>query len=359
MPYARRRSRFAALCLLGLLCLGPIPVRAAPFEVVYTDSPGQGFLDAVLGAGRRGAFQRAADAWGAELLGDTPVRVETRFRSLGGTQYGAPLAYAAPKWLISNFDNAPQADVWYPSALADSLVQTDLIAADADIRVTFNSDIDGAVLGDISWHYGPENPPGRDVDFQTVAMHELGHGLGFFSSFRSNGSWGYNDWPVIFDTLVVNAAGQRLIDLPKSPANVTGAAFFSGPQATEAWQESGRGGYVPLFAPSQWRSGSSLSHLDEATFRGLEELMTPYYDHAVRQIDLVALSVLADLGWGAIALQDQAPDPGSLILLASGALTILLFTGVRPARPQAGQPSGGESSSTISRSWSRSAAASS
>ena len=194
----------------------------------------------------------------------------------------------------------------------------------ADIVVYFNSDVDGSVLGDRDWHYGADLPTGGDIDFQTVAMHELAHGLGIFSSFESDGSWGRGSKPYIFDTMLVNAAGERLIDLPVSGANVTSEVYFDGAAAAAAYQALGGSWLAPIYAPSTWREGSSLSHLDEATFTGANDFMTPLLNTPLRDINPVVLGMMQDLGWSVV------PEPTSLSLLAIGAAMMIVRRRIVP-----------------------------
>ncbi len=55
---------------------------------------------------------------------------------------------------------------------------------------------------------------------------------------------------------------------------------------------------VPLFAPNPWDDGSSVSHIDEATFSdGAYELMTPESDNVIHTPDSIVLGMLQDMGW--------------------------------------------------------------
>ncbi|HUT57060.1 MAG TPA: PEP-CTERM sorting domain-containing protein [Phycisphaerae bacterium] len=317
MRHTRIGRGLACGLALWLALLLPATAWAASFEVIYADSAGEGFFDPSLGEARREGFERALDTWSAHLLDDVTLRVQASFDKMGGSSRGATLGYAGPTYLMANFAGAPQADTWYVSSLADALTGADLKPAQPDFVVAFNSDIDGSVLGGIDWYYGEQDAAGDDVDFQTVAMHELCHGLGFMSSFRSDGSWGYYGMPTIFDTFLVNADGQRLVDLPESMSNVTADTYFAGDSALAAYEAAGGSGGVRIYAPSTWQSGSSLSHLDEATFRHQAGLMSPYYDEAVREIDGVVLGMLEDLGWQ-VYDPSAIPEPSAGVLLMGG-----------------------------------------
>ncbi len=318
MVSRKTRTRALALCSAAIVMFCTGPAVAATFSVTYADAAGEGFHDPALGSARQAAFQRAISTWQGWLTDTTTIHVRAEFEPMGGSTYSATLGTGGASYVLNNFRNAPVRNTYYASALGEAIAQRNYTGPNADLVVTFNSDIDGAVLGGRDWHYDESMPVGGDVDFQTVAMHELAHGLGVFSSFRANGSWGYSSRPVIFDTFLVNAAGERLVDLTEDAANVTAEVFFDGPAARAAYQAAGGSGPVPVYAPATWRSGSSISHLDEATFRGEDDLMTPYLSVPQRDISPVLIGVMDDLGWAV------TPEPASLTLLATGGALMMI-----------------------------------
>jgi len=314
----RTRGSFYAW-IAGGLCLMLLPASAGAIEIVvdFDDDAGEGFYDPLLGAQRRAGFQRAMDVWTGHLTSTGTIHVQTCFSSLGGTATSAVLGRAGPTWVFANFDRAPERSTWYAASLADTLAGQDLKPGQPDVFIEFNADVDGAVLGGMDWHYGTDVAGGDDVDFQTVAMHEMGHGLGFFTSFRSDGSWGYFGMPATYDRFLVDASGRRLIDKPTSVSNVTQPVFFDGPAARAAYAEVGGEGPVPIYAPPTFQVGSSISHVDEETFTGLLGLMSPFYDQGLRDIDPVVLGILDDMGW-TVDYESVVPEPGTLALLGAG-----------------------------------------
>ena len=314
------------LRLLGaaMVVLWSLPAGAAVINISYADSAGEGFYDPALGAIRQASMERAAAVWESYLASDIIINVKADFLSLGGSGSSATLGAGGPRYIIANFLNAPIKQVYYPSALGEAIAGKNYTGVQADIVVYFNSDVDGSVLGDRDWHYGADLPTGSDIDFQTVAMHELAHGLGIVSSFESDGSWGRGSKPYIFDTMLVNAAGERLIDLPVSGANVTSEVYFDGAAAAAAYQALGGSWLAPIYAPSTWREGSSLSHLDEATFTGADDFMTPLLNTPQRDINPVVLGMMQDLGWSVV------PEPTTQVMLALGAAALLLRRRIVP-----------------------------
>ena len=162
---------------LGVLATG---ARAVPIQVDYLDSDGTGFFDPDLGGARRAALEAAVNQWADTLAGNVPIVVAARMVPLGGSGGGALLASSGATTVHRNFESGIP-DTWYVAALANELTGSDLNGPGTpEIVTTFNSDVDGpSVLGSLHWYYGLDAAPGADFDFVTIALHELGHGLGF------------------------------------------------------------------------------------------------------------------------------------------------------------------------------------
>lgn len=168
------------LTTLAMLDLGWPTGAGATLEIVYEDNPGTGFYDASLGADRRAALRRAADTWEANLSSSVTIVLEASFTSLVcAPGIGATLAMAGAKQAFK-FEGSPQPDTWYQSALAEAITGLDLSGAVNEMQVAFNSAIDQGCLGPGTvFDYGSEVPAAGAISFERVALHELGHGLGF------------------------------------------------------------------------------------------------------------------------------------------------------------------------------------
>ena len=158
--------------------------------VVFDDAPGEGFFaPEPLGGNRRNAFTHVADIWSDLLQSSVPIRVSASFESLECGDGGSVLAQAGPQFIYESFAGAHVSSVWYPGPLAESLsgenlsVEDDVNPDAADIEVTFNSEIDESCAGSgTSFHYGLSGTaPSNQLSFVNVALHEMGHGLGFVS----------------------------------------------------------------------------------------------------------------------------------------------------------------------------------
>jgi hypothetical protein len=148
-----------------------------------------------------------------------------------------------------------------------------------------------------------------------VVLHEIGHGLGFFGSMQVSGlqgSWGFGTSdpavPAIYDRFAEDENGAALINTARfgnpSPvlANVlqSGDVFFSGPESDVAAAIEPGPIPVELYAPTDWNSGSSYSHVDEATYPSTDPnaLMTPRVgNEVIHQVGPIVCGMFADMGW--------------------------------------------------------------
>jgi hypothetical protein len=155
-------------------------------QIQYSDSQQEGFNDPDLGNQRRAALESAVDTWSRILGSSVIVNVEALFDDLACDDEGAVLARAGPRFVFLDFPGG-EPGVWYAGPLAESLSNQNLSSTDtsnpdsADVRIRFNSSIDNGCLGPGSrYYYGLDgNVPTGQISFATVALHEMGHGLGF------------------------------------------------------------------------------------------------------------------------------------------------------------------------------------
>ncbi len=273
--------------------------KTASVTVNYLPAgPGQGTdTCATWPENAKAAFSYSANLWGALLQSSVPITVDACWASNLGS---GVLGHAGASNYYKDFTGAPVAGTWYPVALANSLHGSDLDAAKGDIYAAFSSTF--------NWYFGTDgNTPASQMDFVSVLLHEMGHGLGFSGSMQvsgSLGSWGGGTTsPLIYDRFTENNAGQPLINTTLFPNPSTtlatqlqsNAVFFDGTQAN-----AGNGGSrVPLYAPTAFRSGSSYSHLAESFNNTPNALMTFSLaaGESTQDPGPVTMGMFKDMGW--------------------------------------------------------------
>ena len=221
--------------------------------------------------------QAAIDIWSSYYVSKVPIQVEASWVRPRDSRI---LGSAMPVDYFAGFPGAPDPTLWYPSALANALAGTDLDTKKSDLVIEVNSTQNWDQRGD-------GTPTTTEFDLQSVFIHEICHGLGFLStdSYDSNPlsltyRWGKIVRPTAFDAYAQLPDGSRLADLP-SPSLELGKAMtnslvWSGPLGIKA-----NGGVKPvLYSPKEYDAGSSVSHVDEATFHSstTDSVMTPSLD---------------------------------------------------------------------------------
>lgn len=115
------------------------------------------------------------------------------------------------------------------------------------IEVNANSDM-------IQLYFGNEDhPPKSHLDFRTLLMHEIGHGLGFSSGFTlANGYYRNSPNAYLYDTFIFNLAPPLNTFYPLDNATIldNGYSLFF----------SYNGESFPVYTPRPFVSGSSISH---------------------------------------------------------------------------------------------------
>lgn len=236
--------------------------KKAKFIVKYNDFPEWTKIQ----------VQAAIDTWAENFDSKVPIYIDATW---GRSSSFSILGSARPGSYFANFSGAPDASLWYPSALANALAGKDLDGDNPEMVITVNS------LA--NWYRGNSAVPGKsEYDLQSVILHEMAHGLGFLSTDSYDNFFGYGsiDQPTPYDAYVQTGDGRRLSDLP-SPSLELGEALtsklvWSGTQGIAA-----NGGIKPLlYTPKVYEDGSSVSHLDEATYSsaGRDAVMSPNLD---------------------------------------------------------------------------------
>ncbi len=236
-------------------------------------------------------------SWASLLDPNVPIRSDVHWTPLTANL----LAVGKPVSLRWNWVEAPQRDTAYPVSLANHLAGRDLDPLQSDIDIAFNITA--------PWYFGTDGkPPRGTADFVSVGLHELGHGLGFFKQLlvtEQGAYWGVTTlgYPTPFERWLTDVLRRGVVDTYPNGSTALAlvltseALFWGGPQGAAA-----AGGAPPrLYAPATWEPESSVSHLDELTYRAgnLNSLMTPgsYPCEVVHHPGPIALGMLRDMGW--------------------------------------------------------------
>lgn len=242
------------------------------------------------------AFEYALDIWASTLDSPVTVQINAVFGSLGTNV----LAAAGPAAWQRNFLGAPLVNTWYPVGLANAIAGQDILNGVVDVNVYFNPNF--------NWYYGLDaNPPAGSYDFVTVALHELGHALGFVGMSNYNvgtgaGFIGLDGFTSIYDFYTELGDGTDILSIPAGTVQLGDAftsndLYWSGAAAT-----ANNGGNQPrLYAPATYNSGSSYSHLNEVTYGSgsINSLMTPQLGSAEANHDPgpITYGMFEDIGW--------------------------------------------------------------
>jgi|JI9StandDraft_2_1071091.scaffolds.fasta_scaffold13307_2 hypothetical protein len=257
--------------------------KAAPtvkFNVTYV-----GFTPAA-----KAAFQRALNAWASKLSSPVPITVRASWEPLGANILGsAGPSYA---WQCNG--------MLCVDAIANKKAGRNLNPA-PDIVARFSSNFS-------NWHFGTGPAPVGKYDFQSVVMHEIGHGVGFLGFGNvTNGKGtvqlqGFNSPYDRFTRLGSTKTSPLLWKMPNNSAQLGRAltsnnVFFDSAKVRSA----NAGKAAKLYAPAGFRRGSSYSHLDEKAFpKGNPNSLMTYAigdGETIRSQGPVSLALLKSIGW--------------------------------------------------------------
>jgi len=295
-----------------IIVLVSATAQAATIQIININAPGVGFNDptpftpvggnpaTTLGQARLNAFQFGANLIGSQLTSNVTIKIQAKMIPMGGGPGSAILGSAGPTTFHRDFIGAPLPATWYVPALANKLRGLDLNPAMNDINAQFNSDVDGTVvLGTRVWYYGLDgNPPAGDIEFVTVILHEIIHGLGFLTAVdlaTGAKALGFDD--AFMKHLEHHGAMPSGYPAMTDAQRVTASTSINMLHWTGAKVVAAIGGHAVMYAPNPQQPGSSVSHFDEATTP--LELMSPFANGVQHNIGMAA-QLLSDIGWGRV-----------------------------------------------------------
>jgi len=255
---SRDRLGFARLALgIALALLLARGASAANLILINIDPPGEGLNDptpaapvggnsgTTIGEQRVNVYNRALEIWGTLIESDQDIFVAATFIELPCTPTGAVLGAAGTNFVLNNFPGAKYANTWYSQGLSEALSGENLIPDEVEIVSFFNSLIEGdpTCLGGRRWYYGFDNDEGDGIDFLSVVLHEVGHGLGF-------------------QNFVTEATGELLAGLPdiytRFTLDLTKKKFWHTMTQAERQASAINVGNVVWFGPKVMKAAPSL-----------------------------------------------------------------------------------------------------
>lgn len=176
----------------------------------------------------------------------------------------------------------------------------------ADTTIVYDADAAG-----FGWNFGTGKPGALQVDFRSVITHEIGHSLGFGGAYDSaTDTWWFGGVTAWDANLRDSAGNQPAPDSTGTPGDfnqLDNPVYFVGANAVAA----NGGNPVPIYAPPTFSDGSSLSHLDEATYPN--SLMSPFIGlgETVREPSSIEWAMMSDMGWNIVPI----PEPSTIVAL--------------------------------------------
>lgn len=236
----------------------------------------------------REAFERAVSIWETHINSDVPIRINASFEDLDAGVLGG----TSPQFAYGvDTNDDDELDIFVIDALADAISGEDQGTGNPDFEMVLNASRN-------DWHFGEGDAPAGTVDFTSVVLHEIAHGLGYleFSQVEGGtGEYGFQfegqDEPTpsiytfflartVTSDSVVALTNESEYPNPSealADALTSNELVFNGKNAVITADPNT--GPVPpkVHAPSNFNSGSSISHLDENAYpRGTTNaLMTP------------------------------------------------------------------------------------
>lgn len=317
--YCSYRQFWSALLSAAFLVIPSASEAAITFNFNYTDSAGTGWNDATYGQTRRDTLLYAANQLGAYFnatatIGYTVTSTNdlTMLAAASSSTYGPDDPGFVPTVVGYKLQSGYTGPVSY---------------TDGEIYWNFKW----------SWSYSltSSGVAADQYDFVSTAMHELLHTFGFKSAIGSDGtgvlsgkSIGDPDLWFVFDKYLATSGGVNLINTntfafnPALLGTLTGGAAamrFDGTAAAATFTNG-----VPIYTPTSWEPGSSVSHTDDLTFNGstYSELMMNARSGTgpgVRTLSSYEQSILTDIGYSVV------PEPSSVTLCLTGLSVAVTF----------------------------------
>jgi len=227
---------------------------------------------------QRTATEYALELWSEQLGGTVPVDIEVNLLPLGEGVIG--VSFFPPCFI--DYDT----DIMYPAALWNQLVGYD--ANDEwDIFIIMSSKF--------SFYFGLDGNTGS-IDYVTIMLHEVTHGLGFACYCDPDGFYFY-DVPGTYDCqLFQGLTGPRFTELSISEraALIVSNNLYAGAPNSNLLKAN-HDVRVKMFAPATYRPGSSAHHWDNNM--DFINFMQYAYQYPLHTFNDRKIGILTDMGW--------------------------------------------------------------
>lgn len=203
-------------------------------------------------------------------------------------------------------------NVYYGSALANHLGKTTYVSGQ-NLYVGFDSGT--------TWDYSTNSKAASKESLYATAIHEVAHGLGFFSSDNGvAGGWADNK-PCVFDYyLGLGTSGSNPL-IGKTNSELAAAFVSNDVYWTGSNGNNALGRAAKIYAPTAYENGSSMSHLDFSIDTAQSLLMYPSDAPGLPlaySYSPLELGMMADMGY------DVVPEPSTVafLLFSVGSLVV-------------------------------------
>jgi len=234
-------------------------------------------LYGVLTETQRIATEYSLELWSEQLAGTQPVNIEVNLFSLGEGVLG--MSYFPPCF----FD--PDTNIWYPYSLWKQKMDT-AISSEWDIFIVMNSDY--------RFYFGLDAAGG--MDFVTIMIHEITHGLGFGCYCSPNGNFFYGA-PGIYDCMLYKGlTGPCFTELTNDEraALLISNNLYSG-RPNSNLLEAHNGVRVKMYAPTRYSGGSTAHHWDNGV--GFVNFMGYSYTYPLHTFNNRKIGIMKDMGY--------------------------------------------------------------
>ena len=232
-------------------------------------------LTGVLNDKQRLATEYALELWSEQLAGTVPVKIQVNIIPLDEGVIG-----------MSFFPPVRGTDTLYPSSLWKQLVGEDLDEP-WDIAIVMSSKF--------NFYYELDGNTNR-IDYVTIMIHEVTHGLGFGCYCHPSGEFFYNV-PGIYDCMLYKGLnGPSFLELTedeRAELMVSNNLYSGSPESHLL--KANNNVRVKMYAPTKYSGGSTAHHWDSNV--GFTNFMGYAYTYPLHTFNNRKTGIFMDMGY--------------------------------------------------------------